>query len=115
MAAALGTFRFLVPGNRVKAVSAYASDASNALIRFDEGKVAGANSNDGVTLLQGGTLIDVCWTSDVATPTHVQLLVNGTPSGDVLDFTAHLASVVNRPNPTLGIPSQAKLQAMQVA
>lgn len=115
MAAALGTVRFLVPGGRVKAVNFYASDTSAVLVKFDESKVAVAGSNDKVVLPNGGTLIDVAFTSDLATPTNVQLLVNGIPTGDVLDVTAHLTSVVNRPNPALPIGPGQQFQMMQIA
>jgi len=114
MAAALGTFRINVNG-RIKCVSAYASDAAAVLVKFDESKIAVAGSNDKIVLPNGGTLVDVCMTSDLATPTHIQLLVNGVPTGDILDVTAHLASVVTRPNPVLAIPAGAQLQAMQIS
>lgn len=114
MAAASGTVR-ISTGNRVKAINMYLSDASNVLAKFDESKVAVAGSNDKVVLINGGMLVDVCLTSDIATPTHLQILVNGQPTGDILDATAHLASVVTRPNPAIPIPAGAQFQIMQIA
>jgi len=114
MAAALATVRLLGRSGRVYAISTYLNDTANNLARFDEAKAAVAGSQDQYTVKEPATLIDVCLTSDVATPTHLQIQRNGTPTGDILDCTAQLASVVNRPNPGVGFNQGDKLGIMQL-
>jgi len=115
MAAALLTVRILSTNGRVFCVSGYASDAANVLVKFDESKIAVAGSPDSYVIKQPGVLTDVCFTSDLATPTHVQIQRNGTPTGDILDVTAQLASVNSRPNPAVPFNSGDKLGIMQLA
>lgn len=115
MAAALATVRLLGVSGRIYAVSMYLNDTTNNLARFDESKIAVAGSSDAYICKERCSLIDVCLTSDIATPTHLQIQRNGSPTGDILDATAQLASVVNRPNPLVGFNSTDKLQIMQVA
>jgi hypothetical protein len=115
MAAAQGTIRILDSNGRIRTVNFYLSDASNVLAKFDESKVAVAGSADNYQAKAQCKVIDVCLTSDVATPSSLQILVNGTPTGDILDATAQLASVVTRPNPVIGLNVGDKLQMMQIA
>lgn len=115
MAVALATIRLMGRGGRIYAISTYLNDTSNNLARFDESKVAVAGSADAYIIKEPASLIDVCLTSDLATPTHLQIQRNGTPTGDILDCTAQLASVVNRPNPLVGFNQGDKLQIMQIA
>lgn len=116
MAAALGTCRFLgKTSNKIYAVSTYLNDTAANPARFDQSKIAVAGSNDYVSFQEHVTLIDVCLTSDIATPTHLQIIVNGNPTGDILDATAHLASVVNRPNPAILVMSGSKFQMTQIS
>lgn len=116
MAAALATCRFIGKNtNRIYCISTYLNDTTTNPARFDMSKIAVAGSNDYVSFPEPTSLFDVCLTSDIATPTHLQLIVNGQPTGDILDATAHLASVVNRPNPNLGISAGAKFQITQIA
>jgi len=114
MAAALLTINYSFQGY-VKAVSGYASDASNVAVKFDPAKVAVAGSPDYWQTPAPGHLVDVVFTSDLATPTHVQITRNGTPTGDILDVTAHLASVVNRPKVAVPFNSGDKLGLTQIA
>jgi len=114
MAAAVIQFRFLTQSGRIVCVNGYASDAAAVAVKFDESKVAVAGSPDIWTAKENCWLIDVCAISDLATPTSLQLLVNGTPTGDILDVTGHLASVVARPNPKLPLSAGAKFGATQI-
>lgn len=114
MAAALGTLRVSEAGGRLRAVSFYLSDAANVLAKFDEAKVAIATSNDHFQANAPCNVVDVCLTSDTATPTHLQVLVNGKPTGDLLDCTAMQISVVNRPNMLIGLRAGDKFQLMQL-
>lgn len=114
MAAAQLTVRFLGRSGRIYSINGYASDASNVLVKFDESKVAVSGSPDYYVLKENASLIDVCFTTDTATPTSVQTLRQGSPTGDILDITAHLASVVNRPNPNIGFNAGEKFSLMQL-
>jgi hypothetical protein len=113
MAAASGTARILY-GTAMQSVSIYCADTSDTLVTFDESKIAVAGSNDGYVAKAAGKLVDVCLTSDVATPTHIQVMRNGAPTGDILDCTAQLASVVARPNPRVSLNKGDKLQLMML-
>lgn len=115
MAAALATVRLQGRSGRIYSISTYLNDTSNNLARFDEAKVAVAGSADSYVVKEPCSLFDVCLTSDLATPTHLQIQRNGTPTGDIIDATAHLASVVNRPNPSIGFAPGDKLGIMQIA
>jgi len=115
MAAALLTVRYAGQSGRIYSIAGYASDASNVLVKFDESKVPGAGSMDQYTVKEPGAVVDVCFTSDLATPTHVQLLRNGSPTGDILDVTSQLASVVQRPSPHAVFMAGDKIGLMQVA
>lgn len=115
MATALSTIRLLGRSGRIYAVSCYLNDTTNNLARFDEAKVATAGSADQYVIKENCTLIDIALTSDLATPTHIQVMRNGTPTGDILDATAQLVSVVNRPNPSCPFTTGDKLMLMQVA
>lgn len=115
MAAALLTMVYTGKSGRRYSISGYASDASNVLVKFDESKIAVAGSADSYTTKEPGVLSDVCFTSDLATPTHIQILRNGAPTGDILDVTAQLASVVSRPSPVIPFGYSDKIQIMQVA
>lgn len=115
MAAALLTMRIQDANGRIRAISGYASDSSNALVKWDESKVAVTGSADFYTAKQPCKILDICFTSDLATPTHVQCLVNGTPTGDILDVTSILASVVVRPTPVIGLAAGDRFQLMQIA
>lgn len=114
MAAALCTVVFIGRSGRRYSVSGYASDSSAVLIKFDEAKAAVAGSPDYYTTKEDGVLSDVCFTTDLATPTHVMVMRDGTPTGDILDVTAQLASVVYRPSPAVPYPAGAKIQIMQL-
>jgi len=115
MAAALATLRYRGNSGRIQSYSCYLNDTTNNLARFDEAKIAVAGSSDFLTAKENGAIIDICLTSDLATPTHIQILRNGTPTGDILDATAQLASVVNRPSPITPFNSGDKIGLMQVA
>lgn len=115
MAAALGTVVYQGRSGRRYAISMYLNDTTNNLARFDEAKIAVAGSSDGYTIKESGAIVDVCLTSDVATPTHIQIQRNGQPTGDILDCTAQLASVVNRPAIMCPLAAGDKLQIMQIA
>lgn len=114
MAAALLTIVYVGQSGRRYSVSGYASDAANVLVKFDESKAAVAGSPDFYTTKENGVLTDICLTSDVATPTHLLILRNGTPMGDCVDCSAQLASVVYRPSPAVPYAAGDKLQLMQV-
>lgn len=115
MAAALLTLRIMDANGRLRCVSGYASDSSNVFVKWDESKVAVAGSGDFYTAKQPCKIVDICFTSDLATPTHVQALVNGTPTGDILDVTSILASVNSRATPVIGLNAGDRFQLMQVA
>lgn len=115
MAVALATMVVLNKNGRRQSVSTYLNDTTNNLARFDESKIAVAASPDSFTMKDPGAIIDICLTSDLATPTHLQILRNGTPTGDILDCTAQLASVVNRPNPNVFFNQGDKIQISQLA
>lgn len=114
MAAAYLTITIKNASGRRKSISGYASDASAALCRFDESKIATAGSPDNIVAKENGQIIDICFTSDLATPTHVQLLVNGTPTGDILDVTAQLASITARAPIGCNVSAGSKIQLMQL-
>lgn len=115
MAAALGTMILVGKSGRKYAVSIYLNDTTNNLVRFDEAKIAVAGSPDNYTMKESGYLVDICLTSDVATPSHLMISRNGTPTGDILDCTAQLASVVNRPSPGVPFTGGDKIQLTQIA
>lgn len=115
MAAALLTMVYVGKSGRRYCISAYANDTSNNLVRFDEAKVAAAGSPDQYNVKEDGVVDDIIFTSDLATPTHVQLLRNGAPTGDIFDVTAQLASVVNRPNIDCPYAAGDKIALMQIA
>lgn len=115
MAAALASITFIGRSGRRYVFSGYLNDTTNNLVKFDESKVAASGSPDSVTLKEPGFITDICLTSDVATPSHLQLQRNGIPTGDILDCTAQLASVVNRPVVASPFNGGDKLQIMQVA
>jgi len=98
-----------------KAVAGYASDASAVLVKFDESKVPVAGSPDFYTAKDSGSIFDVIFTSDLATPTHVQFQINGSPVGDILDVTAQLASVVSRASINIPVNAGDKIGLMQLA
>lgn len=114
MATAKGTMR-IAEGNRIRAISIYLDDTTNDAVTFDESKIAVAGSPQEYVVKSNSTIVDICLTSDVATPTHLQVLYNGVPTGDILDCTAQLASVVARPNPMIPLSSGAKIKIIQVA
>lgn len=95
-AASLTLIYRLTNGSRI-AYNGYASDAAAVAVKFDQAKVAVAGSDDHIVAPGPGHVIDVCFTTDLATPTHVVVTRNGKNTGDILDVTAHLASVVTRP------------------
>jgi len=113
MAAALGTVVLLGQGRKTS-ISMYLNDTAANLARFDESKVAVAGSPDKYVVKFPCALVDVALTSDLATPTHLQIQVNGTPTGDILDCTAQLISVVNRPNPGVPLRAGDQLAIMQI-
>lgn len=115
MAAALLTIVFSGRSGRKYAVSGYANDTTNNLVKFDEAKIAVAGSADNYVCKEAGFLADVIFTSDLATPTHIQIQRNGTPTGDILDVTASLASVVNRAWLASPFNQGDKIQIMQIA
>jgi len=115
MAAAILTVRYLGASGRLYAINAYANDTSNNLIRFDESKVAVAGSPDAYQTKESGSLVDIAFISDLATPTSVQILRNGTPTGDILDVTSQLCSVTDRPSPRTPFFAADKIQLMQIA
>jgi len=116
MAAAQGTVRFRGRNSgRTYAINFYASDAANVAVKFDESKIAVAGSPDSWTAKEPSDLVDIAFTSDLATPTAVQLLVNGTPTGDILDVTAQLISVTVRPNASLALGAGQKFGMTQIA
>lgn len=115
MAVALSTVVYTGRSGRKYAISMYLNDTTNNLARFDESKIAVAGSQDNYIFKESGVLSDICLTSDLATPTHLQILRNGTPTGDIMDCTANLASVVMRPSPLVPFQAGDKLQIMQIA
>lgn len=115
MAAALATVKLSGKSGRVYAVSMYLNDTTNNLARFDESKIAVAGSADHYIVKEPSSITDVCLTSDLATPTHLQIQRNGTPTGDILDCTAQLASVMHRPSPICPFNAGDKLMIMQIA
>jgi len=115
MAAAYLTLIIAGRSGRRYAINGYASDAANVAVKFDEGKIAVAGSQDTYTVKEGAALVDVIFTSDLATPTNIQVQVTGTPTGDILDVTAHLASVVSRPALAIPLGAGSKLGLMQIA
>lgn len=114
MAAAQLTLRIQDANGRVRTVNGYASDSSNVLVKWDESKVAVSGSADFYTAKQPCKIVDIAFTTDLATPTSVQCLVNGTPTGDILDVTACLVSVVVRPTPVIGLNAGDRFQLMQL-
>jgi len=114
MAAALGTI-VITEGGRKRAISMYLNDTTNNLARFDEAKIAVAGSPDKYVVKAPCMLTDICLTSDLATPTALQIQVNGTPTGDIVDCTAQLASVVVRPNPAVPLRAGDQLAINQIA
>lgn len=115
MAAAILTIRLAGRSGRVYSVQGYASDASAVAVKFDETKVPVAGSPDSYTCKEPCTLFDVAFTTDLATPTAVQITRNGSPTGDIVDVTAQLVSVVSRPNPSIPFAQGDKIGLMQIA
>lgn len=115
MAAALATMVIQGRSGRRYSISVYLNDTTNNLARFDEAKIAVAGSADNFQVKEACSIIDICLTSDLATPTHLQIQRNGTPTGDILDCTAQLASVVSRPSPICPLAPGDKISIMQIA
>lgn len=115
MAAASGTIRIRGASGRVYAINVYANDTANNLVTFDESKIAVAGSPDTYIVKENGAIVDIAFTTDLATPTHVQILRNGTPTGDILDVTAHLTSVTARPNPVSPVGQGDKISLIQLS
>ncbi len=114
MAAASGTMVIINKDGSKNTISMYLNDTAANLVRFDESKVAVAGSVDTYYPKKSGYLVDICLTSDIATPTHLQILRNSTPTGDIVDATAQLASVVSRPRLGCGYNPGDKLTIMQI-
>lgn len=114
MAAALGTLVYQGRSGRRYSISMYLNDTTNNLARFDESKISVAGSADSYVCKEPGAIVDICLTSDIATPTHLQIQRNGAPTGDILDATAQLASVVYRPNPVCPFNQGDKIYIMQI-
>jgi len=115
MAAALLSLIYQGKSGRRYSISGYASDAANVLVKFDESKVAVAGSPDSYIVKEAGALVDVVFTSDLATPTHIQVQRNGTPTGDVFDVTSILASVTSRPTAVIPFMPGDKLALNQIS
>lgn len=115
MAAALGTVRFQGNSGHIHSISVYLNDTTNALATWDESKVAVAGSPNKYVVKETGFLVDVALTTDLATPTHLQISRNGQPTGTILDCTAQLASVVSRPSPRLAFTAGMEISITQVA
>ena len=62
------------PLQPIYCVNAYLSDTSAVAVKFDESKIAVAGSPDNWVAKELCDLIDVALKSDLATPTHLQLL-----------------------------------------
>lgn len=115
MAAASLTVVYAGVSGRIYSINGYASDATNVLVKLDEAKIAVAGSADGYKVKEQGSIVDVVFTSDLATPTHVQVQRNGGVTGDILDVTAILASVVNRPSIRIPYRVGDEIKLMQIA
>lgn len=101
-------------GNRRKCVQGYANDTQNALVTFDQAKIPVAGSPSKISQKVNGHIVDVLFTSDLATPTHIQFLVNNQPTGDILDVTAQLASVENRAKIALPVQAGSEISIIQL-
>ena len=115
MAAAQLIIRYLGASGRLYCISGYASDVAAVAVKFDESKIAVAGSFDSYVTKEPGTLVDVAMASALATPTHLQIQRNGTPTGDILNCTCQQITVVARPNPNTPFAAGDKIGIMQLS
>lgn len=94
---------------------AYMSDVANALVRFDAGAGASATSPDHYRAPEPVILTDFANVTGMTDTTKIQLIRNGTPTGDILRFVPHLTTNALRPRLRIGIKAGVDFQAIQLA
>lgn len=110
MAASYGCARFIGKG-RVYYKDIYLDDTAGNRVNFDSGSGAGSASATDLVFREDVLLASVCIASATG-QTKTQVLVNETPTGDIIRNALHLASVTNRP--ALGVPIKAGLRLAMV-
>lgn len=111
MAASYGCARFLGKSGRIYYKDIYLDDTAGNRVNFDSGSGAGAATATDLSFKEDVVLGSICIASATG-QTKTQVLVNETPTGDIIRNSLHLASVTNRP--ALGVPIARGLRVAMV-
>ncbi len=97
------------------AKDAYVSDVVAALINWDSGAGASANSETFWSPPEPVFLVDFSMVTGTADTTKLQVTRNGVPSGDILRYTVHLTSLNSRPDLLIPFLPGDKVACLQLA
>lgn len=111
MAAQYGCARFVGQSGRIYYKDLYFDDTAGNRVNFDSGSGAGAATATDLSFKEDVALTSLVLAAATA-QTKTQILVNETPTGDIVRNSLHLVSVTNRP--ALGVPIQKGLRVALV-
>ena len=114
MAAQYGMIAFRGRGGRSFNKNVYFDDVAGALVRWDGGSGASATSPVGWTPPEHVVMVDLVLAAALVV-TRTQLVRGGQPTGDILQNSVHLASVLSRPGLAIVIPAGVEVAAIQLA
>lgn len=97
-----GTMTVVDLKGNAKVIDFYVSDVANALLRWDSGAGAGANSDVSYFMPADGFIRDISIVTGLTDTTKFLLTKNGVATGNTVRYTVHLTTLNNRP--VLNIP-----------
>lgn len=107
MAAQYGCARFIGNSGRVYYKDLYFDDTAGNRVNWDSGSGAGTATATDLSFKEDVILASIALAAATG-QTKTQVLVNETPTGDIIRNSLHLVSVTNRPG--LGVPVQRGLR-----
>jgi hypothetical protein len=111
MATATGAFHLIGKSGHSYTVSAFFPDTAGLPVRFNQGGVADTNSPYDWTPNEPVALVDIIMNTNVATPTAIQIVRNGQPTGDLAQTAVQLASITTRPALRIAYGPMARMGA----
>ena len=108
-------FEFRDTKGATKSVSGYVSDVAAAFVTLDQATTASASSLNFISFPFPVYLTGYRQITGTADTTQLQVLVNGVPTGDILNYVVHVSTNSLPPQFRILVPAGARLQFKQLA
>lgn len=108
-------FKFIGASGTTYSVDTYISDVAGAMVNFDGGGGAGANSPTFWVAPENVTLVDVSIITGLAVINKIRLVVNGKPLGSVVREDIHVSTNPFRPVLSVGFAAGSQVGGIQLA